>query len=49
MPSPSWADKNLERHHARRVRETPGCFEEIKEKGRLIINLRIIRDGQPQK
>jgi hypothetical protein len=29
MSTPSWADKNLENHHAKRVRETPGCFEEL--------------------
>lgn len=27
--SPSWAEGNLARHHARRVRENPGCFEDL--------------------
>jgi hypothetical protein len=29
MTIPLWAEKNVERHHAKRLRETPGCFEEL--------------------
>jgi hypothetical protein len=29
MTTPYWANRNLERHHAKRLRETPGCFEEL--------------------
>lgn len=27
--SPSWTDGNLARHHAKRVRQNPGCFEDL--------------------
>jgi hypothetical protein len=26
---PSWTDNNLERHHSKRLRENPGCFEDL--------------------
>jgi hypothetical protein len=29
LATPSWANKNLEQHYAKRIRETPGCFEEL--------------------
>lgn len=29
MATPLWAVKNLEQHHAKRIRANPGCFEEL--------------------
>jgi hypothetical protein len=29
MAPPSWPDGNLARHHAKRIRENPGCFEDL--------------------
>jgi hypothetical protein len=29
LATPSWANKNLEQHHSKRLRETPGCFEDL--------------------
>ena len=26
---PSWTEGNLARHHGKRVRENPGCFEDL--------------------
>jgi hypothetical protein len=28
-PSPTWTDGNLAHHHAKRLRENPGCFEDL--------------------
>jgi hypothetical protein len=28
-PSISWTDRNLASHHAKRLRENPGCFEDL--------------------
>jgi hypothetical protein len=27
--TPSWTDGNLARHHDKRLRENPGCFEDL--------------------
>jgi hypothetical protein len=26
---PAWIDRNLERHHSKRLHENPGCFEDL--------------------
>jgi hypothetical protein len=28
-PSPTWNRRNLTRHHQKRLRDDPGCFEDL--------------------
>jgi hypothetical protein len=39
--SPAWTEKNLANHHAKRIRENPGCFEDL-----LGITVRFVTDGE---
>jgi hypothetical protein len=48
MASPSWAEKSLERHHAKRLRETPGCFEELPDLAGRSMTLEEYRDRSRQ-